>query len=148
VRVVVDTNELLRMAAGGERSQLAQHWRSHHFDLLMSFATLSELRTVLARPKIQRYVPAGTANPFIALVEQRAIFVEPDLSAPKCRDPQDSALIATSVGGRAECLVSADPDIVDDAALRTALLQRGVRVLRAKEFLTLLESDQTAPPAA
>ena len=26
MRVVVDTNELLRMAAGGDRSQLAQHW--------------------------------------------------------------------------------------------------------------------------
>jgi len=61
----------------------------------MSFATLSELRTVLARPKIQRYIPAGAANLFIGLVEQRAVFVEPDLSAPKCRDPQDSALIAT-----------------------------------------------------
>jgi putative PIN family toxin of toxin-antitoxin system len=136
------------MAAGGEQSQMAQHWRLHHFDLLMSFATLSELRTVLSRPKIQRYVPVGKGDPFIALVEQRAIFVEPDLSAPKCRDPQDSALIATAVGGLAECLVSADPDIVDDAALREALTARRVRVMRAKEFLALLEANQAAAPAA
>jgi uncharacterized protein len=105
VRVVIDTNELLRMAAGGEGSPLAQHWRRHHFDLLMSLATLTELRTVLARPKVQRYVTASVSQLFVGLVEQQAIVVEPDLSAPKCRDPQDSALIATSVGGQAECLV-------------------------------------------
>ena len=127
---------------------MAQHWRLHHFDLLMSFATLSELRTVLSRPKIQRYVPVGIGDPFIALVEQRAIFVEPDLSAPQCRDPKDSALIATAVGGHAECLVSADPDIMDDAALREALTGRRVRVMRAKEFLVFLEGNQAAGPSA
>ncbi len=114
----------------------------------MSLATLTELRLVMARPKIQSYVPIGISDPFIGLVEQRAVFVEPDLSAPKCRDPQDSALIATAVGGHAECLVSADPDIVDDTALREALLLRGVEVMRAKEFLALLESNQPTPPAS
>jgi putative PIN family toxin of toxin-antitoxin system len=111
----------------------------HSFDLLMSLATLTELRTVLARTEIQRYAPAAVGDSFIHLVEERAVFVVRDLGAPRCRDPQDSALIATSVGGHAESLVSADPDIVDDTWLREILLQRGVRVMRAKEFLALLE---------
>jgi predicted nucleic acid-binding protein len=57
MRVVVDTNALLRMAAGGERSRLALHWRDRRIDLLMSLSTQTELRTVLARPEIQEYVP-------------------------------------------------------------------------------------------
>jgi putative PIN family toxin of toxin-antitoxin system len=142
MRVVVDTNELLRMAAGGERSKFAQHWRHHRFDMLMSLSTLTELRTVLSRSKVQRYIPANVGDAFLGLVESRASFVQPDLSAPTCRDPQDSALIATAVGGQAEYLVSADPDILDDEVLREALVQRGVHIIRATEFLQILESSQ------
>jgi putative PIN family toxin of toxin-antitoxin system len=140
MRVVVDTNELLRMAAGGPLSRLAQRWRDRRFDLLMSLSTLTELRVVLARPETQEFVPAPVGDQFLGLVEQRAIFVQPDLSAPTCRDPQDSALIATSVGGRADCLVSADSDILDDVDLRERLTLLGVHVMRAAEFLAYLET--------
>ena len=63
---------------------------------------------------MQRYVPEPLGAAFIARVEQRATLVQPDLSAPTCRDPQDSALIATAVGGRADYLVATDPDLLDD----------------------------------
>ena len=68
--------------------------------------------------------------------------MQPDLGAPKCRDAQDSALIATAVGGRADYLVTADLDILDDAALRDALLLRGVQVSRAAEFVAVLEANE------
>jgi hypothetical protein len=141
MRVVIDTNELLRMAAGGDRSQLAHSWRDHQFDLLLSLSTLTELRTVLARPELQEYIPAVVGDQFLGLVEARAVFVQPDLAAPTCRDPQDSALIATAVGGRADYLVSADPDILDDSDLREGLTQRGLQVIRAAQFLNVLAAS-------
>ncbi len=140
MRAVIDTNTLLRLATGGQRSLLFRHWRARRFELLMSLATLTELRTVLARPDVQRYVPEPLGTAFAALVEQRAILVQPDLSAPTCRDPQDSALIATAVGGRADYLVTTDPDLLDDPGLIEALAGRGVRLLRPPVFLTQLAS--------
>jgi len=145
MRAVVDTNELLRMAAGGSQSQLAQGWREHEFDLLMSLSTLTELRTVLARPNIQTYVPAASGDQFLGLVETRSVFVQPDLWAPTCRDAQDNAIIATAVGGRADYLVSADPDILDDAQLRAALAARGVQVMPAAQFLNALAASRKTP---
>jgi putative PIN family toxin of toxin-antitoxin system len=142
MRAVIDTNGLLRMAAGGSRSQLAQLWRARRYDLLMSLSTLTELRTVLARPALQAYVPPAIGDQFLGLVETRAVFVQPNLAAPTCRDPQDSALIATAVGGRAAYLVSADPDILDDLSLGAALAERGVRVTTAAGFLSILSGDQ------
>lgn len=134
-RAILDTNLLLRMAAGGERSLLLHRWQARHFDLIMSLATLTELRVVLARPEIQRYVPTLVGAQFLALIEQRAIFVQPDLSAPTCRDPQDTALLATAVGGQANFLATADPDLLDDPKLISDLAARNIKVVRADEFL-------------
>jgi len=141
MRAVVDTNELLRMAAGGIRSELAQRWRDRQYDLLMSLSTFTELRTVLARPEIQAYIPSEVGDQFLGLVESRAVFVQPDLAAPTCRDPQDSAIIATAVGGRADYLVSADQDILDDAKLREALAERGIQVATSAQFLSVVGGE-------
>lgn len=139
-RAVIDTNHLLRMAAGGARSALFQHWQAGRFELVLSLATLTELRTVLARPEIQSYIPPAVGEAFCTLLERRAVFVQPDLSAPACRDPGDSVLIATAVGGRPAYLVTADPDLLDDSALHSTLQARGVIVLPAAAFLEHLAS--------
>lgn len=139
-RASVDTNHLLRMAAGGDRARLWQLWRDERFSLIMSLATLTELRTVLARPEIQNYVPAVVGVAFLQLVEQRAAFVQPDLTAPICCDPQDSALIATAVGGQAAYLVTADPDLLDDPVLLAVLQARGLQVVTARVFVEQLDA--------
>ncbi len=113
MRVVVDTNHLLRMAVGGEQSPLLWHWRRQTFDLLISLSTLTELGVVLTRPGIQKYVRPSVAAAFLKLVEREAIHVQPDLAAPTCRDPKDKALIAAAVGGQADFLVTSDPDLLE-----------------------------------
>src|SRR5438093_1370914 len=140
MKVVIDTNQLVRLAARGPESPLAQHWSARHFNLLISLSTLTELRTVLARPEMQDYVSPILVAPFLDLIETRAIIAQPDLAAPKCRDPKDSALIATAVGGRADFLVTADPDLLDDPDLQRALAERNVRVVTVAEFLAHLET--------
>ena len=140
IRAVIDTNELLRMAAGGARSQVAEAWHQKHFELIMSLGTLTELRTVLSRPAIQRYVGPTVAEQFLSLIEQRASFAQPNLAAPTCRDPGDAALIATAVGGRVDYLVTADLDLLDDPSLIVDLANRGVRVVHASDFLSHLQT--------
>jgi len=133
-RAVIDTNHLIRIAAGGNRSDLFQAWQAGRFEVVMSLATMTELRQVLARPRIQRLVSLAAGSAFCDLLERKATWVQPDLSAPQCRDPQDSSLIASAVGGQADYLVSADPDLLDDSALMAALSARGVRLMPAFEF--------------
>ena len=61
-RAVLDTNILIRMAAGGSRSELFNRWQAKRFEVVMSFSTLTELRIVLARPEILEYVKIGRAH--------------------------------------------------------------------------------------
>jgi hypothetical protein len=139
-RVLIDTNGLLRMAAGGRRSQIAQLWSANRFELIMSLATLTELRHVLAQPDVQRYVDPTKSDQLLRLIEQRATFVQPDLSAPQCRDPQDTALIATAVGGQANFLVTADTDLLDDPDLSAKLAALGIQVIMARDFIEVLKT--------
>jgi putative PIN family toxin of toxin-antitoxin system len=142
IRAVLDTNILLRMAASGNRSQINQQWRNHHFDLLMSLATFTEFRIVVARPKIQNYVSSAVSQAFLALLEARAVIVQSDLTAPTCRDQNDTALIATAVGGQADFLVTADPDLLDDPILINALAQLHIRVAQSTEFVAHLKHKE------
>ena len=80
-------------------------------------------------------MPTSVSAAFIQLLEKRAVFVQPDLTAPTCRDPKDTALIATAVGGRVDFLVTSDKDLLDDLILKEALLLHGIRVLPPHEFL-------------
>lgn len=56
IRAVIDINELLRMAAGGARSQVAEAWHQKHFELIMSLGTLTEFSPPQATP------PFGSAQ--------------------------------------------------------------------------------------
>lgn len=138
LRAVLDTNVLLRMAAGGQKSILNQAWQQEQFLLILSLTTLTEFRLVAMRPQLQRYIPTTVTQPFLHLLETAAVFVQPDLSAPTCRDPKDTGLIATAVGGAVDYLVTADADLLDDPTLHQVLGERAIQVVTAPLFLERL----------
>jgi predicted nucleic acid-binding protein len=59
-----------------------------------------------------------------------------------CRDPKDEMLIETAIRGRASAIVTHDKDLLDDDNLIRLLATRGIRVLRAGEFLREIESQE------
>jgi putative PIN family toxin of toxin-antitoxin system len=138
MRVVVDTNQLLRMAAAGKRSPLFIAWEEHKFNLVISTELLAELEEVIARPKTQRFLPFGRGQRFIDLIRRRALFIIPATDTPRCRDPKDDIVIATAVAAQAEFIVTADRDLLDDNGLRQNLAEYNIRVVWPIEFLALL----------
>lgn len=138
MRVVIDTNQLLRMAAAGERSPLFIAWEVHQFDLVISTEMLTELEEVIARPKTQRFLPFGRGQRFIGLIHKRALFIIPATNTPHCRDPKDDIVIATAVAAQAEFIVTADRDLLDDETLRQSLAEHNIQVMWPIEFLALL----------
>ncbi len=114
MRVVIDTNQLLRMAAAENRSPLFIVWSEHKFDLVISSGLLVELEEVIARPRTQQFLPFGRGQRFVNLIRQRALFVLPAADVPHCRDPKDDIVIATAIAAQAEVIVTADRDLVMD----------------------------------
>ena len=140
MRVVVDTNLLLRMAASRQQLPLYRAWRERRFTLVVSSPVVDEFTSVMERPKVRRFLPSGRGQAFVALLRSLALFVDPVADFPRCRDPKDNIVIATAVAASPCFLVTSDRDLYDDADLAAQLSGLAVEVIQAGEFLTRLHS--------
>lgn len=139
---VIDTSVTVAACYGRRawQSPLLTAWQEGRFDWVTSEALLAEFRSVTVRPEHQLRIRAGVADGLEKLLRQRATLVTPlDLSeCPPCRDPNDEMVILTALTTPADFLVSADKDLLDDVALKAALLLRGVRIVASFQFLAAL----------
>jgi putative PIN family toxin of toxin-antitoxin system len=99
---------------------------------------LAEFERVISRAKTQRFLPLSRGQKFVVLLQQRAIFVNPAVDSPPCRDPQDQIVLTTALGGQAGIIITADRDLIDDDQLATALLPHQLSILYPLDFLNLL----------
>jgi predicted nucleic acid-binding protein len=70
------------MAAAGTKSPLLVFWRARRFDLYLSPEIVNELKALLSRPKIQRFVSQTSGKQFLDLLGERAVFVIPATNYP------------------------------------------------------------------
>ena len=66
MRVVVDTNEMLRMAAAWQAplAPMVSKWRDGRFEITLSNDLLAEFESVATRPQVRRFLPAVNAREF------------------------------------------------------------------------------------
>jgi uncharacterized protein len=140
MRVVIDTNVLLQMAAAGTKSPLLVFWQARQFDLYLSHEIVNELKALLSRPKIQRFVSQTSGKQFLDLLGERAVFVIPATNYPRCRDADDDMVIATAVAAQADYLITIDKDIYDDSDLANELSAYAIKTLTPGRFQSLLRA--------
>lgn len=138
-RATLDTNIFLRalIRTGNLSDQILELWRAGRFVLVLSRATLDEIRDVLLRPSLvrkHRYSPEIVTQ-LIDLLTQRAIIVDVPFSLELCRDRYDDPFIDCAVLGRVHFLVSYDSDLLDDPRLRGALFEFGIEILSPPTFI-------------
>ena len=143
MRVVIDTNELLRMASAWNSpvSPLLNAWRNGRFELALSDAMLDEFEAVADRSHTRRFLSPQNARAFVAFARDWAMFVSlsTDIPVPRCRDSKDDVVIATAIAARADVIVTNDSDLLDEAALVVHLRDEwNIRVMQAGEFMTML----------
>ena len=97
--------------------------------ILVSTATLMELRIVLQRPKFAPYIPPGKIEPFLEQISSLAIHVEILSPIRACRDPRDDKFLEVAVHGRADLIVTGDLDLL---ALHPF---HGIAILTPAEYL-------------
>lgn len=139
IRAVLDVNVLISAFIGGADGpsrKLIYTWREGRFTLVVSPALLSELTTVLDRPKFDRWAGNDRAALWIASLsaggEHRD---DPDTPPVGIRDPKDEYLIALGRLTDIDVLVSGDGDLLE------AELD-GLAVVRPAEFLAMLLASE------
>jgi putative PIN family toxin of toxin-antitoxin system len=99
--------------------------------LLLSPDVTAELREVLSRRKLRRYVNEDKVRLWLAfLIHESAWFDDPGVVV-ECRDPKDDKFLALAVGGHATHIVSGDMDLL--------ILDpfRDIRIVTPRQFLAI-----------
>lgn len=132
MRAVVDANVWVAalMAPGGPADAVLSAFMAGEFVSIVSAPVLSELATILNRPRIAAKcaVTPADVREWVRYMRARCEVVTVTGGYHLCRDPDDNKLIETAVRGRAPLIVSRDSDLADPA-LKEPLARLGIRVL-------------------
>lgn len=139
MRVVIDTNILVSryLTPHGLAGQILRLWRDERFELLVSEATLEELRDVLQRPSIRGrgQLSLRQIDEIIEGFRISATVVSPTETIQVVVDPDDDKFLECAVAGGAELIVSRDPHLLDVKEYR------GIRLVTPLTFLRILDEE-------
>ena len=112
-RLVLDSNLWISYFFGKHvRTYLDQILGDTRFDLLISQKGIEELTIVLARPKFQKYMTPEQFESLMILIHRRSIFIDVTSQIALSRDTKDDYLLALSLDGNANFLITGDDDLL------------------------------------
>ena len=138
MRVVIDTNVWVSGMGfpDGPPGKILAAARKGLVQPLASWKLAEEIVEVLRRPRIQR-LGIGEWHVMETLVLLGTLLPDVEVRIP-LRDPDDLVVVASAFAGAADAIVTGDTDLLDDAALRALLLEKGIEVLTPAELLSRL----------
>jgi uncharacterized protein len=145
MRIVLDTNVLISalVSATGAAAQILARCQAGELELLISPANLTELRRVLAYPKIRKRLDYTDTQieAFVTFLEQSFTLLTPltEVRAVPA-DSDDDKFVALALAGEAQYIISGD-----DHLLRIGQYE-GVTILKPAAFLFLWRALQQEPP--
>jgi uncharacterized protein len=121
----------------GPPGRIIEAIQQERIEAVSSWELVDEVSEVLSRPKLADYQLApDDVLDLLQTLARTLPTVDVDVDI---RDPDDAPVVAAAVAGRADAIVTGDADLLDDAALREWLTERGVRLLSPRELLEELE---------
>ena len=104
--------------------------------LLMSEALIEELRTVLSKPRFDRYATRAEREEFLRDLAHETETIEITETVQACRDPNDDKILELAVNGHANYIVTGDDDLLVMDPFR------GISIIRPAEFLAFVGAEQ------
>ena len=140
IKVVFDTNIIVSglIANAGAPYQALEAWRRRDVVLLVSDAIIEEVVDVLARPffRDKRQISRSDIARVKHALKMDAIVVSPNTRLEVVRDdPDDNRIVECALDGGADYIVSGDHHLLELKRFR------GIQIVTAREFLTILESE-------
>jgi len=140
---VVDTNLLVRALIGSPGSYpFWQAWEKGYIRLAICQEALEELLEVLSRPRLRRYFPLSDVKRLLSLLRVYGHWVElPEQRVKLCRDPKDDLFVNLAIASKAQYLISADKDLIEDEGLK-AFVRRtyDIHIVTVDEFVKKLKA--------
>ena len=137
IRAVLDTNVLIGglLSEGSPPRWLVDAWLDGHYVLVTCLYQVEEVSHVLDYPRIASRLRLSGAEVdlILAALLSQAEVVGSELRLPGVsRDPKDDPLVACSMEGNADYLVSGDADLLDLGK------HENTRMVSPREFVEIL----------
>jgi putative PIN family toxin of toxin-antitoxin system len=138
IRVLADANVLVSAALSRDPRApsvlVLDAALDGRIELITSPALLREIASVLARPRLRRYLSIEEAERFVAdLAGVTALTADPSSPHPAVsRDPDDDYLVALAHAADAETIVTGDADLL-------SLEEPGLSVMTPRDLVERLE---------
>ena len=135
MRAVLDTNVVMSaIFFGGAPLKIVRAAFSKTIELVATRAVLAEYREVAER--LHEQYPGINYRRTLAIIESKLIMVRPaSLSVPICRDPDDDAIIACAIGGKAKIICSGDNDLL------SINHTHGLEIMTPSDFWEVISND-------
>jgi len=107
-----------------------------HDTVCLSSAVEGEIREVLQRPKLRRYISDISRQRILDIVGAGALMFHPTERVSDCRDVKDNKYLELGLAAAASIIVSSDEDLL--------VLDpwRGIRILRPADYVRLRENRE------
>ena len=102
--------------------------------LLISNPVLAELIEVMMRKKFDRYVSKEVRQSFLEEIKSLSTTVEISEHVKLCRDPKDDMYLELALFGKADCIITGDPDLLVLHPFEN------IPIITPKEFLDSISS--------
>ena len=133
MRIVLDTNVLMAgIFWSGPPFEILEQWKKGLIKLVVSPEIIEEYTRV--GEELSQDHPGVDVSPILDLIVTTSEICLPSpLPQPACRDTSDDKFIACALSAKADYIVSGDKDLV------TMVNYGGIRVVKPKEFLNLVD---------
>lgn len=112
IRVILDTNLWISYLISKRLSKIDELFEREDLVLLFSEELLEEFIEVAQRPKFRKYFSTENIEDLLFLFDEFGEMVEVTSEVNLCRDPKDNFLLELAKDGKADFLVTGDPDLL------------------------------------
>ena len=131
MRIIVDANVVISAALSKFSVPflaLALVLDSH--TNLISEKTFEELKVTLYQPKFDKYFFSDDTRPeILETILQYSLVIIPGITVTLCRDPNDDKYLELAHSGKADCIITGDPDLLELNPFEN------IPIITPKEFL-------------
>jgi putative PIN family toxin of toxin-antitoxin system len=129
MKIVIDSNVWISVLINKEVQYFLDRIISKDIEIISSRLQVDEIVSVFKRPKLKKYLTENQINEFFTIFLKVVTIAEIKEAITTCRDPKDNFILETALGGGADCIITADNDLL--------ILNpfRGIRILTMQEFI-------------
>jgi putative PIN family toxin of toxin-antitoxin system len=134
-RVIIDTNLWISFLITNNLNILSELFLFERFQIIFSDELFNEFLDVARRPKFKKYFDEKSVQLLIENISEQLEFIEVASAITICRDLKDNFILALSIDGNVDYIVTGDKDLLSLNGFK------GKKIITINEFIKIIDTE-------